>query len=186
MSQYCGRRSYPTHGRLLVYRLPTKFYKFNLSLPQCCGAGAATFRAAPKPEPIFLLVGAGSRSRTVRIRQIDADPLDPDPQHWFTVRVITTIRQPSWFRLWLSLWTLLQVERNRWVWVEAGQLGAVWSKLHSSPRLPESRNLPLSSGQELDKLLPVPGNRVMTFGTEWWPMLQARNLPPSGRLKSSL
>ena len=37
---------------------------------QCCGAGAAgaagaaTFRAAPEPEPIFLLVGAGSRSRT--------------------------------------------------------------------------------------------------------------------------
>ena len=33
-------------------------------MTQCCEAGAATFRAAP--EPIFLLVGAGSRSRTFK------------------------------------------------------------------------------------------------------------------------
>ena len=30
---------------------------------QCCGAGATTFRAAPEPEQIFLLVGAENRSR---------------------------------------------------------------------------------------------------------------------------
>ena len=60
----------------LAYKIICKFfyrsYKRNCWLitsvaepePGAGAAGVATFRAAPEPVPIFLLVGAGSRSRT--------------------------------------------------------------------------------------------------------------------------
>ena len=48
---------------LLINGTSVNGLKSSVAEPGAGAAGAATLRAAPEPEPIFLLVGARSRSR---------------------------------------------------------------------------------------------------------------------------
>ena len=53
---------FQTSKFILHLLLPTA--SASVAEPGAGAAGAATFRVAPEPEPIFLLVGARSQSRT--------------------------------------------------------------------------------------------------------------------------